>query len=83
MSKKKEREKIHHDNLESAMKVTALAAVMGNVLCETQAEKNAWKMRMLKSGLSKMGLSVPDDWDSLPEDEKERRLDVVIAALKK
>jgi len=45
---------------------------VGEVLCETPEEKNKWKKRMLGTV---PGLSFPDDFDSLSEDEKARRLD--------
>jgi hypothetical protein len=38
---------------------------------------------MLKAGLEGRGLIMPDDWDDLSEDEKNRRLDGVIATLNK
>ena len=59
------------------MKTAALAAKMGEVLTSTQAESNAWKKRMLTAGIR--GLMWPDDWDLLSEDEKQQRLDKVIA----
>ena len=56
-------------------------AKLGNILCNDQKEKNDWKTRMLKAGLP--GLSVPEDWNSLTEDEKEKRLNNVINELAK
>lgn len=56
-------------------------AKLGNLLCEKPEEKNAWKLRMLKAGLANKGLSFPDDWDTLPEAEKQRRLDGAIATM--
>jgi hypothetical protein len=49
---------------------------MGEVLAKDQTESNAWKKRMLAAGVS--GISFPDDWDTLSEDEKTKRLDAVI-----
>jgi len=57
-------------------KTTLMIADLGNLFADTQKEKNDWKARMLKAGLPE--LSIPDDWDSLEEDEKEKRLDGVI-----
>jgi hypothetical protein len=51
-------------------------AKMAALFTENQAEANKWKLRMLKAGIP--GLSIPDDWDQLPEDEKQRRLDKII-----
>lgn len=61
----------------------ALVAQIGNLLCDSQKEKNDWKARMLKAGLGNQGLSMPEDWETLSEEEKERRLDNVINELKK
>lgn len=60
----------------TAFKTTAMVAQLGEVFADTKKEKNDWKSRMLKAGLPE--LSIPDDWDSLEEDEKEKRLDGVI-----
>ena len=61
-----------------AFKMTGMIAKMGEVLCTDQKEKNDWKARMIKAGLGNSGLIMPDDWESLGEDEKEKRLDLVI-----
>ncbi len=57
---------------------TAVAAVasIGAILLDDQKSINDWKTRMLKAGIP--GLDLPDDWDSLDEAEKQRRLDGVI-----
>lgn len=65
----------------SAFKATSMVAMMGDVLCSDQKEKNDWKARMLKAGLGNMGLQIPEDWDSLDEDTKQARLDAVIGQL--
>jgi hypothetical protein len=54
-------------------------AKLGEIFCEKPEEKNAWKARMLKAGLP--GISLPDDFDGLPEEEKQRRLDGAITSL--
>jgi len=46
-----------------------------------QKSSNDWKARMLKAGLGDSGLSMPEDWNKLTEDEKQRRLDGVINKL--
>ena len=56
-------------------------AKLGEILCDKPEEKNSWKMRMLKAGMG-AGFQPPDDWDHLPEEEKQRRLDGAINMLK-
>ena len=56
-------------------------AKLGEILCDKPEEKNSWKMRMLKAGMG-AGFQPPDDWDHLPEEEKQRRLDGAIASLR-
>lgn len=62
----------------SGFKATAMIAQLGEVFADTKKEKNDWKTRMLKAGLENKGLQIPDDWDELDEDEKERRLNGAI-----
>ena len=57
----------------------AMVAAFGDVFGETQEDANAWKSRMLKAG----GVSFPDDFDQLPEDEKQRRLDGAIKEVRR
>ena len=59
----------------------AAIAQLGNVLCSNQKDKNDWKIRMLEAGM-KDNLSLPDDWQNLSEEEKERRLDGAINCIK-
>lgn len=61
----------------------SIAAIckLGEVLCSGQKEKNDWKTRMIKAGLGNRGLEIPDDWETLSEDEKETRLNNVIKEL--
>jgi hypothetical protein len=61
----------------------AMVAQFGNLLCNTQVEKNDWKARMLRAGLENKGLTMPEDWNSLSEDDKETRLNNVIELLAK
>lgn len=65
------------EELDSTMKTVGAVAMMGEIFGQDKKEKNDWKARMLKAGLP--GLDVPDDWDTLPEAEKESRLNKVIA----
>lgn len=57
------------------LKTASMVAMFGNVLCDTKKEKNLWKKRMFLA----VGLTFPDDWDELTEDEQERRFNQVIA----
>jgi hypothetical protein len=59
---------------------TAAVAQMGELLTTTPKESNDWKERMLKAGLP--GLDIPEGFDKLPEAERKKRLDAVIAHLK-
>lgn len=63
------------------LKSVAMVAMMGDILCKDQKAKNDWKTRMLKAGLDGRGLIMPEDWESLSEAEKERRLDGSIKIL--
>ena len=58
-----------------------MIAKMGEIICNDQKEKNDWKTRMLKAGLP--GISIPEDWNILTEEEKEKRLNNVINELQK
>jgi hypothetical protein len=68
---------------QSQMKTVAMVAKMGEIFGSTPKEKNDWKARMIKAGLGNKGLEMPEDWDSLSEEEKERRLNNVIGELSK
>jgi hypothetical protein len=57
------------------LSLAAKVAKIGEVMTNNQAEANAWKKRML---LAVLPLTFPDDWESLSEDEKQRRLDKTI-----
>ena len=62
----------------AGLKTIAMVAKMGEIFGKDKKEKNDWKTRMLKAGLDNQGLDIPDDWDTLSEDEKERRLNGAI-----
>lgn len=70
-----------HQKIESEFKTIGNVAQLGNLFAETKKEKNEWKLRMIKAGLGNKGFEVPADWDKLDEDEKEKRLDLVIEHL--
>lgn len=63
-------------------KTVVMIEKMGDILGTNQKEKNDWKARMLKAGLGNKGLIMPDDWDTLSEVEKEKRLNGAINVLK-
>lgn len=65
----------------SNLNTIKMVASLGNVFGKTKKEKNDWKTRMLKAGLSDKGLIMPSDWDQLSEKEKEGRLNKVISVL--
>lgn len=57
---------------------------MGEIIhAGDQKGQNDWKARMLRAGLEGKGLIMPEDWDTLSEDEKEKRLNGVIIELSK
>lgn len=62
------------DGESGLLKSVAMVAAFGKILCPDQKSQNDWQARMLKAGLGNRGLTMPDDWDNLNEDEKESRL---------
>jgi hypothetical protein len=62
----------------SGFRMVSQIAKLGEVLCDNQKDKNAWKERMLRAGFENRGLSIPEDWDTLDEDTKQARLDKVL-----
>ena len=60
------------------LKTVGMIAKIGNVLCEKKEEKNTWKKRMMATV---PGINFPENFDSLPEEEKARRLDGAIKFL--
>ena len=73
----------HKEEIDKQFGFITGIAKLGNILCETQKDKNDWKTRMLKAGFENKGLIVPEDWDQLSENEKETRLNGVIAEFEK
>lgn len=57
------------------LRMTSMVATFGNLLCNTDQEKIDWKKRFLAIN---PGITFPDDFDELPEEEKQRRLDGAI-----
>lgn len=68
-------------DIEQSFKMIGVIAKLGEVFTDKPEEQNKWKRRMLEAGLS--GLDFPEDFDDLPEEEKENRLNMVIAELGK
>lgn len=62
----------------SGFNTVSAVAKLGDVFCENKKDSNDWKARMIKAGLGHQGLTIPDDWDTLDEDTKEKRFDAVI-----
>ena len=56
-------------------------AKLGEIMTGSQKEANTWKERMIKAGLG-AGIQMPEDWNTLPEDEKEARLNKEIEFMK-
>ena len=48
-------------------------AMIGEVMSETKKDANDWKKRMISAGLGD-SISFPADWDTLSEEEKEKRM---------
>lgn len=71
----------HHEKVESQFRTTAMVAKMGNVFGKTEKEKADWKTRMLKAGVPE--LMLPEDWEKLPDEEKNARLDKIIEMMGK
>lgn len=61
------------------IRTTAATAKMAAFFLTDQKEANAMKVRILKAGLGQM-LYLPENWDEISEDEKQRRLDKAIEA---
>jgi len=66
---------------DSMLKSVAMVAAFGAILCPDQKSKNDWQARMLKAGLGNRGLTMPENWDQLSEDEKEKRLTGALGAI--
>jgi len=57
-------------------------ATLGEIFHKgNQKAINDWKAKMIKAGLGNRGLIMPEDWATLSEDEKERRLNGAISVL--
>lgn len=65
---------------ESPFKAVQMACALGSLLCADGKEKNDFKKRMLGTV---HGIQFPEDFDTLPEEERQRRLDGAIAIMDK
>lgn len=74
----KKEEEEQNKRADSFMKSVSMVASLGDLMTNNQKEANDWKARMLKAGLENKGLIMPEDWETLPEAEKETRLNNVI-----
>ena len=59
--------------------VASLGDIFGDIFGTNKKESNDWKTRILKAGVS--GIDIPDDWETLSEAEKEKRLNGAIQVL--
>jgi len=59
----------------------AAAAGIADLLFDNAEDRAQWKLRMMKAGLGQH-ISVPADWEHLPVEEQERRLNAALGALK-
>jgi len=71
-----------HEEVKSMFGSIGAVAKLGEIFhAGDQKASNDWKKRMLKAGLEGKGLIMPEDWEELSEDEKQKRLDGAIAQL--
>lgn len=75
---KEERQKEEEEKADSMFKSIGMIAKLGEIMTNNKKESNDWKVRMLKAGLENKGLIMPEDWNTLTEEEKEKRLNGVI-----
>ena len=64
-----------------SLKAIGNIAKLGEIFSDTKKGKNDWKEKMIKIGLGNKGLIMPEDWNELSENEKERRLNGVVKML--
>lgn len=70
---------INKDNTDwGQFRTIGTIAQMGELFGKTPKEKNTWKERMLKTGLSGRGLEFPSNWNKVNEKTKGERLNKVI-----
>ena len=70
---------IEHYKEPNAFAAVGMVAAFGAIFGKDEKEANDWKKRMIATV---PGISMPEDFDSLPEAERARRLDAVIEVMK-
>lgn len=64
------------------LRIIGMIAKLGEAFyAGDQKATNDWKEHMIRAGLENKGLIMPEDWDTLSEDEKEARMNDVIKLL--
>lgn len=66
------------DNGMGMLKAVAMVCKFGEILCTTPEDQNKWKKRMIGTI---PGIDLPADFDTLPEEEKTRRLNGAIGII--
>lgn len=61
-------------NIKETIEILRFALKAGSLVTETRGELLDWNKRMMSAALEPYGLVFPDDWESLSDDEKEKRL---------
>lgn len=75
---KKAMDKRERGEFDKRYKPVKMVAALGDILCNTTEEKANWKKRMIGTI---PGIEFPDDFDNLPAEEKERRLNKALEVL--
>lgn len=75
-------EKIERERVNQEFSMIAGIMQLGSLISNNQKDSNDWKERMLKAGFENKGLIMPDNWNELSEDEKEKRLNNIIQEFK-
>ena len=66
-------ERQEKERVETMFKTISAVAKIGELMTDNKKDCNDWKKRMIKAGLGE-GVSFPEDWETLSEEEKEQRL---------
>ena len=56
--------------MNDTLKTAVMVSKLGVLFTDNLTDNLAWRKRMLSAA----GVTFPDDWDELPEEEKKRRL---------
>lgn len=78
---KRKADSIGEGGTRNSLKTIGIVAKMGELFTKNKKESNDWKARMLKAGFPEGAISMPEDWPTLSEDEKEKRLNAAINSL--